>query len=134
MPTGAADVSRLPTVAAGASATPAVAGATLGRLTEPPEKTLAAISPDKCDAGVEFDIVFEPYGVGPFAIGPTVAAKVVSIKARDPKATFPDLAGRNALLSLGKLPVPAGGRRSGVGTTVEQDGRVHLVLTEVSGG
>lgn len=127
-----ADVSRVPTAPPEASRAPASTGATLARLTEPPKETLVAVSPDKCDEGVVFTILFEPYGIGPGSFGPSIVAKVVSAKAEEGPAKFPDIAGRNVVLVLGELEVPAGGLHTAKGRTAKRDDMVYFKLTEVT--
>jgi len=118
-------------VAGGSAPTLAVPSAELPRLTTPPEKTLWALAPEACDAGVRVAVEFEPYGVGPSLFGPSIVAKVTSAESDSSSAKTPDLAGRNVVLLLGESVVDAGGRYRGVALTKVQQDRVVLVLDDV---
>jgi len=111
---------------------PASEGAELVRLTNPPEKTLWALSADTYAAGVRITVEFQPYGIGPSSFGPSVVVLVTSAEAEDPSAKAPDLEGRNVIFLLGDSVVDKGGTYEGVAVTQAQGDRVVLVLEDVT--
>ena len=111
---------------------PAPEGAELVRLTNPPEKTLWALSADTYSAGVGIAVEFQPYGIGPSSFGPSVVVLVTSAEAEDASAKAPDLEGRNVIFLLGDSAVDKGGTYEGVAVTQAQGDRVVLVLEDVT--
>jgi hypothetical protein len=137
------DVGRSPSVSTDATRTPAspssdppavpaAPGSSLEPLSSPPERSLWALSPDSHDAGLEIDVEFEPYGVGPPAYGPSIVALVSVAEHVSPGGRAPDLVGRNVVFVLGDQSVEAGGRYVGTVVTREQDDRIVLVLQDVT--
>jgi len=113
-------------------ATPAAPGVPLEPLSAPPDRSLWALSPDSYDEGLEIEVEFEPYGVGPSSYGPSIVALVSAADPVDPGGRAPDLVGRNVVLVLGDQRVEAGGRYVGTVVTREQDDRIVLVLQDVT--
>lgn len=111
---------------------PAPEGAELVRLTNPPEKTLWAVSAETYSAGVRIAVEFQPYGIGPSSFGPSVVVLVTSAEAEDPSAKAPDLEGRNVVFLLGDSVVDQGGTYEGIAATQAQGDRVLLVLEDVA--
>jgi len=127
--------SATPTVTASPSTgtpQPVPVGEALQTLSEPPERSLWALSTDSCDAGVEIAVEFEPYGVGPSSLGSSIVALVSDATPGSVDARVPALKGRNVVLILGQVSVTSGGRYSGTVITRKQGDRIVLVLQDVS--
>jgi hypothetical protein len=112
-------------------ATPAAPGVPLEPLSAPPDRSLWALSPDSYDEGLEIEVEFEPYGVGPSSYGPSIVALVSAADPVDPRGRAPDLAGRNVVFILGDQLVKVGGRFTGVAVTRMQGDRIVVVLQDV---
>lgn len=119
-----------PAAAAASSPAPAAEGAPLEDLASPPGPTVASFDPSRHEPGARYRLVFEPYGYGPETAGPTIAARIVSCTPEGGGADDLSLAGRSALLVLGKARIERGGTYEGTAALTEAAGRLVLVLEE----
>ena len=113
-------------------ATPVAPGVPLEPLSAPPDRSLWALSPDSYDEGLEIEVEFEPYGIGPSSYGPSIVGLVSAAEPRARDGRVPDLTGRNVVFILGDQLVKVGGRYAGVAVTRMQGDRIVLVLQDVT--
>ncbi len=106
---------------------PAPVGTALAPMSQPPVKSLWALSPSSYDEGVEIRVEFSPYGIGPSAFGPSIVVLVTSAQAQTGRV--PDLTGRNVVFLVGDTSVKSGGRYRGAVVTRAKDDRIVFVLT-----
>ncbi len=122
--------------AAAAAVRPAPAGEKLDRVTQPPTRTIAFLSPKMAKKGVIWDATFELYGFGP-AQGrqKTVVVRILSAEPKGSKKVGFDPEGRNAILvpaTPGDLAaMKVGGSYSGKLEVVELGGMLALEVSSV---
>lgn len=129
--------SGVPPVSMAETGTPEVAapGAEFEKVTEPPGRTIAMLDPARMPAGTQLEVVFEPFGIGPW--GPdslVVRLNEVVVASGDGEA--PDvssLVGVNAIVRLEpsvKNIVRTGGTYTGRLRAVSERDTIVLVVEQ----